>query len=79
MKFINRLLGINLNDYTMTTQEEINVEERLKMTRLEKLKDEIIDGQALTILFLRTRANLFLTMLLFSSPSSRQFEMKNWF
>ena len=30
MKFINRLLGINFNDYTMTTQEEINVEERLR-------------------------------------------------
>jgi len=29
-KFISRFLGINLNDNTMTTLEELNVEERLK-------------------------------------------------
>ena len=28
--FINKLLGIDLNDNTMTTQEEVNIEERLK-------------------------------------------------
>ena len=30
MTFINKLLGINLNDTIMTTQEKVNVEERLR-------------------------------------------------
>lgn len=30
MTFINKLLGINLNDNTMTTQEKADIEERLK-------------------------------------------------
>ena len=30
MTFINKLLGVNLNDITMTTTENVNIEERLK-------------------------------------------------
>ena len=30
MTFINKLLGVNLNDNTMTTTENVNIEERLK-------------------------------------------------
>jgi len=30
MAFINKLLGVNLNDNTMTTTENVNIEERLK-------------------------------------------------
>jgi len=30
MTFINKLLGVNLNDITMTTTENLNIEERLK-------------------------------------------------
>ena len=30
MTFINKLLGVNLNDNTMTKTENVNIEERLK-------------------------------------------------
>ena len=30
LTFINRLLGINLKDHVMTTQEKVNIEERLR-------------------------------------------------
>ena len=30
LTFINRLLGINLNENTMTAQEKVNIEERLR-------------------------------------------------
>jgi len=34
MTFINRLLGVDLKDNIMTTQEKINIEERLKKIEL---------------------------------------------
>ena len=37
MTFINKLLGINLNDIPMTAQEKVNVEERLRKIELHLL------------------------------------------
>ena len=37
MTFINKLLGVNLKDNIMTTQEKVNIEERLKKIELHLL------------------------------------------
>jgi transcriptional regulator with XRE-family HTH domain len=52
MAFINRLLGVNLNDKTMTTTENVNIEERLmkieshlmSIDRTHKRNKKIVTG-----------------------------------